>query len=83
MENNLFISSVLKNVIIDMHKTKVSANTFSKNSSEDLVKYFKEVLKISQGEKCLNTPQSCGNKEQVFWPTKFCQQKLKKKKRVK
>lgn len=39
---------------------------FQKNSSEDLVKYFKDILKTSQDEKCLNTPQSCGNKEQVF-----------------
>lgn len=52
-------------MIMDMCEINVSANTFSKNSSEDLVKYFKDVLKISQ-EKCLNTPQSCGNKEQVF-----------------
>lgn len=39
---------------------------FQKNSSENLVKYFKDFLKTSQDEKCLNTPQSCGNNEQVF-----------------
>lgn len=50
--------------MVDMCKTHVSANTFSKNSSEDLVKYFIGVFKVSQDEKQhLNTPQSHVSKQ--------------------